>query len=689
MDVARIAFDPLVSWWLIAPLATIGFAIVLLGALRGSAGALLRALGVALFTLVLTGPSLVEEKREPVKDVAVVVLDASPSQRMGDRLPQARDALDALRQKLALFPDLETRVVTVGDDGKPMDETRLFGALDAAYGDVPRDRRAGAILITDGQVHDVPGKPDGLGPVHGLISGKQDERDRRLAVQRAPTYGIVGKTAQATFKIEDSPGIGAGSATVRVTRDGTDSATFDLPVGADRNINLPIVHGGPNVFEIEVEAAPGGELTLANNRAAIVVTGVRERLRVLLISGEPHNGERTWRNLLKSDPSVDLVHFTILRPPDKQDGTPIRELSLIAFPIKELFEVKLHEFDLVIFDRYEQRGILPPPYYENLAQYVERGGAILEASGPGFSTPLSLYRTALRGVLPGAPTRAPPVLGAFRPSVTELGRRHPVTAGLPGAGAAGEQPSWGSWLRQVDISVQRGQVVMQGAQQRPLLLLDRVGDGRVAQLASDQIWLWSRGYEGGGPQGELLRRLAHWLMKEPELEEDELRAKVDGARVTVERQSLQRVDSNVHVTEPGGHIFDVPLTTTGDDGIARGSFVANEPGVHRLTQDDKVAFAVVGRLNPPELMDARSTDAKLAPVAAATGGAVRWLADGVPDIRRVDADRPASGGGWLGLTRNGRYQVTGTRELPLMPPSLALALFAVALAGAWWREGRR
>jgi hypothetical protein len=123
--------------------------------------------------------------------------------------------------------------------------------------------------------------------------------------------------------------------------------------------------------------------------------------------------------------------------------------------------------------------------------------------------------------------------------------------------------------------------------------------------------------------------------------------------------------------------------------VARGSFVANEPGVHRLTQDDKVAFAVVGRLNPPELMDARSTDAKLAPVAAATGGAVRWLSDGVPDIRRVDADRPASGGGWLGLARNGRYQVTGTRELPLMPPSLALALFAVALAGAWWREGRR
>ncbi|GIL40260.1 hypothetical protein [Roseiterribacter gracilis] len=689
MDVARIAFDPLVSWWLIAPLTAIGLAVVLFGALRGAAGAFLRALGVTLFALALSGPSLVEEKREPVKDVAVVVLDASPSQRMGDRLPQARSALDTLRQKLATFADLETRVVTVGDDGKPMDETRLFGALETAYGDVPRDRRAGAILLTDGQVHDVPAKPDGLGPVHGLISGKQDERDRRLAVQRAPTYGIVGKTAQTTLKVEDSAGIGATRATVRITRDGTDSATFDLPIGIDRNVNLPIVHGGPNVFEIEVEAAPGGEITLANNRAAIVVTGVRERLRVLLISGEPHNGERTWRNLLKSDPSVDLVHFTILRPPDKQDGTPIRELSLIAFPIKELFEVKLNEFDLVIFDRYEQRGILPPAYYENLAQYVERGGAILEASGPGFSTPLSLYRTALRSVLPGAPTRSGPVMGAFRPSITELGRRHPVTAALPGAGDVGETPSWGSWLRQVDISPQRGQVVMQGAQQRPLLLLDRVGDGRVAQLASDQIWLWSRGYEGGGPQAELLRRLAHWLMKEPELEEDELRAKVDGARVTVERQSLQRVDSPVHVTEPGGHIFDVPLTTTPGDGVARGSFVANEPGVHRLTQDDKVAFAVVGRLNPPELMDARSTDTKLAPVAATTGGAVRWLEEGVPDVRRVDADRPAAGGGWIGLVRNGRYQVTGTRELPLLPPSLALALFAVALAGAWWREGRR
>jgi hypothetical protein len=688
-DVARIVFDPLVSWWVIAPLATIGAAIVLLGLVRGSRGSLLRALAVALFTLALAGPSLVEEQREPVKDVAVVVLDASPSQRMGDRLTQARSALETLRQKLAGFPDLETRVATVGDDGRPMDETRLFAALDAAFGDVPRDRRAGAILLTDGQVHDVPAKPDGYGPVHALIAGDRNERDRRLAVDRAPTYGIVGKNAQATVRIEDSPGIGATHAVMRVTRDGTDSATFELPVGSDRVLNLPIVHGGPNVFEFEVEPAPGGEITLANNRAAIVVTGVRERLRVLLISGEPHNGERTWRNLLKSDPSVDLVHFTILRPPDKQDGTPIRELSLIAFPIKELFEVKLNEFDLIIFDRYEQRGILPPDYYANLARYVERGGAILEASGPGYSTPLSLYRTALRNVLPGAPTRAAPVVGPFRPTVTDLGRRHPVTASLPGAGSAGAPPSWGSWLRQVDVAAQRGDVLLQGAQQRPLLLLDHVGDGRVAQLTSDQIWLWSRGYEGGGPQAELLRRLAHWLMKEPELEEDELRAKVDGARVTIERQSLQRVDTPVHVTSPSGHIRDVPLTTTPDDGVARGIFLADEPGVHRLTQDDKVAFAVVGRLNPPELMDARATDAKLQPVADATGGVVRWLSDGVPDVRRVDPGRPAAGGGWLGLTRNGRYQVVGTRELPLLPPGLALGLFAVALAGAWWREGRR
>src|SRR5690606_9624395 len=267
-----------------------------------------------------------------------------------------------------------------------------------------------------------------------------------------------------------------------------------------------------------VETAPD-ELTSRNNRAVLMVNGVRDRLRVLLVSGEPHAGERTWRNILKSDPSVDLVHFTILRPPEKQDGTPIRELSLISFPTRELFQTKLDEFDLIIFDRYRRRGVLPDVYLQNVAEYVEEGGAVLAASGPAFATPLSLYRTPLGRILPGRPTGEVLVEG-FKPQLTDEGRRHPVTADL--SGGQQEDPAWGRWFRLVGAEAERGSTVMQGPGGEPVLLLDRVGEGRVAQLLSDHAWLWTRGFEGGGPQAELLRRVAHWLMKEPDLEEEDL-----------------------------------------------------------------------------------------------------------------------------------------------------------------------
>lgn len=467
-----------------------------------------------------------------------------------------------------------------------------------------------------------------------------------------------------------------------------------VPVGRDFRLELPVNHGGQNVLELEVEPAKQ-ELTLANNRAAVVVNGVRDRMRVLLVSGEPHAGERTWRNLLKADPSVDLVHFTILRPPEKQDGTPIRELSLIAFPIRELFEIKLDEFDLIIFDRYRRRGVLPQMYLENIAEYVRKGGALLEASGQGYATPLSLFRTPLGQVLPAEPT-GQVIDQPFHPQVTDAGRRHPVTTGLPGdrpADKPDQQPQWGRWFHQVEVAPTGGVVVMEGAQGRPLLVLDRVDKGRVAQLASDQIWLWSRGYEGGGPQAELLRRLAHWLMKEPELEENDLRARVDGNRITVERRSLQPDPRAVTLTTPSDRSRTLEMT---DDKSGRSvaTVMADAPGIYRISDGERTALAVVGAVNPPELADVRTTGDVLAPVAKATGGGIHWITDsdhgprpGI-EVRRTRADRSQTGDGWLGLRANGEYTVTGVTDVPLLPVGAVLALSLGALLLAWRREGR-
>jgi hypothetical protein len=690
-----LAISPLLPWPAIIAFAVLAALILGFGAWRRARGLAWRLAALALLLLILANPSLVEEQREAQRDVAVVVVDDSPSMRIGERRRYADEALAHVTGRLQQFRDLDLRIIHAGapdpNAGLADNGTQLITALARALADVPRQRVAGAVLITDGEVHDVP--PDDrlplAAPLHVLLTGRPGEADRRIAVKDAPSFGLVGKELQLTVRIEDLPGEAAPAGQARLTlrKDGGPPTTRMLPVGRDVSLPVVIDHGGPNVFELEAEAGPH-ELTLDNNRAALIVNGVRDRLKVLLVSGEPHQGERTWRNILKSDPSVDLIHFTILRPPEKQDGTPIRELSLIAFPIRELFEVKIDEFDLIIFDRYRRRTILPPVYLENIARYVKKGGALLEAAGPTFGTPLSLYRSPLGAVLPAEPTGNVFEEG-FLPRVSEVGHRHPVTSDLPGDSADGKTPpSWGRWFRHVDADPHRGVAVMSGVQDKPLLVLDRAGEGRVAQLLSDELWLWTRGFEGGGPQAELLRRVVYWLMKEPDLEENDLRATVEGNRLVVTRQSLEKDDRPVQITGPDGKLQSLSLAPT-QGGQSSGSLAIAESGLYRLTDGSRTTLAAAGALNPIELADVRTTDAKLKAAVQATGGGMFWVGPGtLPDLRRVDPERTAAGRSWMGFRANGDFIVTGVKEIQLLPGFLALLLALVTFIAAWRREGR-
>ncbi|HYM73906.1 MAG TPA: hypothetical protein VET89_13065 [Stellaceae bacterium] len=692
-----VAAAPLVPWSAIAALAGIAVLILALGLWRRARGVWWRGAAIAVLLAILVNPAVVEEKRTPQRDIAVIILDDSPSQQIGDRTAASEKALETLTQHLAKERDLDVRVVRAGkpQPGAGDDGTRLFAALNHALSDVPRQRLAGVAMITDGEVHDVPAGDakavaQQLGaPLHVLLSGRPDESDRRLVVKEAPSFGLVGKEAPLTVRVEDLPqaeGAPQTQAKLGWRKDGGVLRQQMVTVGKDVKLSIPIDHGGPNVIELEVDPGPH-ELTLVNNRAAIVVNGVRDRLKVLLVSGEPHAGERVWRNILKSDPSVDLVHFTILRPPEKQDGTPIRELSLIAFPIRELFDVKLDEFDLIIFDRYSRRGVIPQAYIENVVRYVRKGGAFLEATGPSFGTPMSLFRTPLGEILPTEPTGNVEEEG-FKPELSDLGWRHPVTEELPGAGERGGTPSWGRWFRQVDARVHHGTTLMTGDHGEPLLVLDRAGEGRVAQLLSDQMWLWARGFEGGGPQAELLRRLAYWLMKEPDLEENDLRAAIEGDKLVVTRQSLEPDDKAVTITAPDGSTSQLKLTPA-HGGRSTGSVAVDQMGLYRVTDGTRTALAAAGPLNPVEFADVRTTADKLGPVAAASGGGVNWIGDGsFPDIRRVAAGRASAGHGWIGFRENGDYVVAGFSETPLLPGLAALLLAVGTLIAAWRREGR-
>jgi hypothetical protein len=685
-----VIFDPLLPWPLIWVIAALAAAMAGLALWRGLSGWWLRALSAAVLLAALSNPAFQEEERATLSDIVLLVVDESSSQAVTERPAQTEAAVAQLSAEIEALPDTELRIVRLGD-GEGDAGTLLGTALAGALAEEPAGRVAGAILVTDGQLHDVERLPALPAPLHALITGSRDDWDRRLIVRNAPAFAILGEEVMLTLRIEDQgavPQSAGTTAELSIEVDGEEPLRFTVPVGEDLQLPVRLPHGGVNVLRFEVPAAEG-ELTDRNNAAVVQINGVRDRLRVLLVSGEPHAGERTWRNLLKSDSSVDLVHFTILRPPEKQDGVPVNELSLIAFPTRELFVEKIEEFDLIIFDRYRRRGILPNAYFENIRQYVEGGGAVLVAAGPEYASAESIYRSPLGEILPAAPT-ARVVDAPFRPEISELGTRHPVTEGLersasgPDGGAA-----WGRWLRLVEVTPSPGaQVVMEGADDRALLVLERVGEGRAALLASDHAWLWSRGYEGGGPQLELLRRLAHWMMKEPDLEEEALTATAVGQDVTVSRRSLEPGAREVEVEAPDGSSFTLPLEET-TPGRFTATFAGEEMGLYRIAEGELTAVVALGPAAPREFEETIATGDKLAPAVEATRGGVARLEDGVPSVRRVGEGRNASGRGWIGIAPRGAYLTADVRVDPPLPAWLFLLIAAALTVGAWLREGRR
>ncbi len=674
---------PMTLFWVIVGVALV---LTLYGFFARAHGAWARALALAALILALANPLMIRENREPLSDVAVIVVDHSQSMDIEGRRAAADKAAAELKARLKREPNLEVRTATVTTNAAGDDTgTQAFAAMNTALGDVAPSRVAGAFLITDGEVHDAPPKSH-IMPVQALIVGKRNENDRKLTVVDAVRYSIVGQKAEIMVRVDDLGGGMGGTARVTVRVDGADAGAQDVQLGRDTPIEVPITHEGESV--VELEAAPGpAELTLQNNRAVVAINGVRDRLRVLLVSGEPHAGERVWRSLLKGDPSVDLVHFTILRPPEKLDSIPVRELSLIQFPTRELFQEKLDGFDLIIFDRFSQReGILPLGYFQNISAYVYDGGALLVSAGPEFANAMSIYHTPLSAVLPAQPT-GEVVARPFKPMVTPQGLAHPVTRALAGTNTDKTPPSWGRWFRLIGAQKVTGDTVMSGPDGKPLLVLDRIGQGRVAELLSDQGWLWARGFEGGGPQTELLRRLAHWLMKEPELEEERLTASIAGGDLKVERRTMAAAPPPITVTTPSGQA--VPLTVTKDEpGVWRGSMKAEALGLYRVSDGKLSAVAAAGPLNPKEVADMRATDRILSPVAEQSGGAVRWLSDGMPEIRRVARGRSMAGDGWMGIAANQASRVTSVEQTPLLPAWAVLLLLIGTLLLAWRQEGR-
>ena len=687
-----LGFSPFIPWLAIGLLAAIAIIVAMLMLAGRQRGALLRLAAFGLILLALGNPSIINEDRDRLNDVVALVVDRTGSQTLDNRAAETTRASAELTKALSARPNTDIRTIEVNDRDGETDGTRLFDALSAGLSDVPAERVAGIIAITDGQVHDVPSSLKGLGiaaPFHALLTGRTDEVDRRIEIVEAPRFGLVGKDQRISFRVVQAGKIN-GRATVVIKRDGKAIETLNAVPDALNRVNVRIEHAGANLFEIAV-APVDGELTTLNNTALIGIEGIRDKLKVLLVSGEPHAGERTWRNLLKADANVDLVHFTILRPPEKQnqDGATIKELSLIQFPTRELFQQKIGEFDLIIFDRYSNQTILPSSYFDNIARYVRNGGALLIAAGPEFGAPGGLQTTNLRSVIP-VNTTGRIIERPYLARVTSIGSRHPVTRSLPGAD--GPQPSWAPWFRLIGATTRAGSTVMSGADDGPLLVLSREEKGRVALFLSDQSWLWARGFGEGGPYLDLLRRLLHWLMKEPDLEEEALRLTAKGRLISIERHTLADKAADIAMTGPDGQPVGSITLTQAEPGLWRGEFKAEKGGLYQANDGALTALVNVGPPNPREFRDVLSTAEFLDPIASETGGSVRRLNQPsgftVPRLVDIRSGSRFGGSDYIGLKPNEAYIVKGLGLFPITAGLLGLLLLLSGTVTTWLREGR-
>ncbi|WP_186336105.1 VWA domain-containing protein [Komagataeibacter melaceti] len=708
-DLSRhmMAFSPLIPMWAIYLLLAAAIVLTVSGLLRRVRGSLWRLLALVAVIAWLCNPQRITETWRPLPETALVVVDQSASMSERNRADMARNAAEQAQAEMNRVPGLVPRIVTLRETRHG--GTRLFETLQQAAADIPPSRLAGAVLITDGEDHDVPASvPDMLNPddghghrtalpLHVLLTGRGEETDRHLRVLQAPPFAIVGKDVTIRVEVDDQGAHPAPDATTQLTLTLGDGASFTRPVriGQPQDITLPVTHPGEMLVGLSAPELPG-EVSTRNNHDVIRINGVRDRLRVLLVSGTPNQGERVWRRLLKADPSVDLVHFTILRPPDRDDGTPLSDLALIAFPVNELFQQKIGQFDLIILDGFENRGILPESYLRNIVNHIRAGGGLLLIGGPEFLTPGSLQDTALSNILPAhVSTGDGMAVQRFRPDLTDTGQRHPVTSGLPGAPEhAGATPGWGPWYRSLRTDASRGEVLMTGPDRQPLLVLDHAGKGRVAFLLSDQAWLWSHGEGGGGPQSELLRRISHWLMKEPELEENQLEATITAGQMTITRRAITAGPPPVvHVIAPDGAIQSVTLEPADNTGLSRARLPARQDGIWTVRDDEgHEAFAAPRAEDPVESADLRATASILTPIVAATGGGIHWLGDDPrhPSLPQfvMENGRHGSSTGQFAFPARGAHSVSGQQARTLLP-AWAVGVFVILmLLVAWWRESR-
>ena len=637
-----------------------------------------------LLTLIVINPKKNVKEELFYKNIVLVALDKTLSMSETKKTEEVELINKYIESTILTYDKfIKKEVLLENSDIEEKDSgTNFFSTLKKELNKINKDRVAGIIFVTDGQIHDIEEYSDKLDniPIHFIIVGKENELDRVLKTYNVPDYSIVGEQVNFDLIVEDY--YTKKDLVADIILDGKKYLSKKIKPNKNYQISIPIYHAGENVLEIKVKKLPG-EISEINNYKIHKIKGVHEKLRVMLISGEPNMGLRSLRNLLNSDPSIELVHFTILRPPSKRDLTPVKELSLIPFPTDELFAADISKFSLIIFDQYSLQGVLPKKYLSNITNFVLKGGALLDIAGPEYAKQTSIINSPLKIILPTNPLDE---LGVeeFKPELTELGLRHPITNKLI---TNYKNKPWGSWNRFIKTEKKSGKILLKH-KNYPILVASQVGDGRVVQLLSDQTWIWKKSITESGPLTELVRNTIHWLLKTPELEENFLNFTKNSNIINVTLNTLLPGNANAKITSPSNKTINFLMKDNNSGGL-NGQFISNELGKHKLEVKGITKYIYLGQKNNKELEDIKSTENKVNILSKTKNNiSTHWYESGMPKILIIYNDKILSGQNWIGIKNKNvpkTSQFISKEYLDwyfLLPFLLGLFIYS------WFRESR-
>ena len=627
---ANLYFEPYFPIFFVVLISICFFILILSSIINKSSGIFLRLSLFILLIFLILKPGYRIEKMKNENDIVTFVIDKTKSQKISKRIEEIDIVFQKMLSELTKYKDLDILEIIIDNNkvtkrygslqeiinnsvreeviNKMTNSTEIINNLENNINEYPSQRVSSVFILTDGQIHDLKSnvafeKFDV--PIYFLLIGEQKVDDRKVSIISHPEFGYLDENINIQVIANDFKSDEKATLELSIHNGIKLEKKIIVKNNEVNNIKLKLKRHGPNFIKVSTPKRDG-ELSELNNSQLINISGVRKKLRVLLISGAPYMGTRVWRNFLKSDTSVELIHMTVLRPPEKNDNTPLDELSLIPFPIKELFEEKLDNFQLIIFDNFEGKKVLTPLYFQNLIRFVDEGGAILEITGPAYNSKSSLFRTEIGRILPGIPS-GKVIRKEFKPRLTNLGKKHPITDSL-----FKNNFEYGSWFEMNDILEvdSDSQVLLSGLNNKPLLAVKKVNNGRVAQIYSHNIWLWSKTESNkGGPYNQLIKNLAHWLMKEPTLEENKLKLKVLNDSILIEKSFLIDPKSeklNLTIIDPDGKKYKRNLIKTENKYTTAFRFKKN--GFYLIYDGDNEKGIFTNNQDKKEFQDFHLTD---------------------------------------------------------------------------------